>query len=79
MKEGKTTGIRLKITKDMVKKNTIQEIVFGLIFSDFGGSGGFSFDSFSDRFSCLFLNSVKLGMKINLQLKTQAVSNFTIL
>jgi len=32
MKEGKTTGIRLRLTMDMVKKNTIQETGFGLIF-----------------------------------------------
>ncbi len=54
--EGKTTGIRLKITIDMVKKNTIQEIRFGLNFSELSGSDDFSFDSFADCFSCFFLN-----------------------
>ena len=76
MAEGKTTGIRLKITMDMIKKKTIQEIGLGLIFCNFDDSAGFSFDSFSDRFSCLFLNLAKLGMRIDLQLKTQAVSSF---
>ncbi len=55
IRDGNTTGIRLKITIDMVKKNTIQEIGLGLIFSNFEGSDGF-FNSFSDCFSCFFLN-----------------------
>ena len=55
MKEGNTTGIRLKITKDM-KKNTIQEMVFGLIFCDFDDSDGFSAEDSDACFSCLFLN-----------------------
>ncbi len=42
MAEGNTTGIRLKITIDMVKKNTIQETGLGLIFSVLCGSGTFS-------------------------------------
>jgi len=32
IREGNTTGIRLKITMDIAKKNTIQETGFGLIF-----------------------------------------------
>ncbi len=55
MAEGKTTGIRLITTIEMVKKNTIQEIALGLVFCDFVGSEGFSCDSFA-CFSCLFLN-----------------------
>jgi len=55
IREGNTTGIRLKTTIDMVKKNTIQEIGVGLIFCDFAGSEVFSCDSFA-CFSCLFLN-----------------------
>jgi len=55
IREGNTTGIRLKITTDMVKKKTIQETGLGLIFSNFEGSGGF-LNSFSDCFSCFFLN-----------------------
>jgi len=53
IRAGNTTGIRLIITIDVVKKNTVQETGLGLIFSDFE-SGGFS-GSF-DCFSCLFLN-----------------------
>jgi len=41
---------------DMVKKNTIQEMGFGLNFSELCGFGGFSFDSLADCFSCFFLN-----------------------
>jgi len=52
--EGNTTGIRLKITTEMVKKKTIQEIALGLNFSELCGSGDFSFDSFVDCFSCFF-------------------------
>ncbi len=55
IRDGNTTGIRLKITTDMVKKNTIQDILVGLIFCDFAGSVVFSRDSFA-CFSCLFLN-----------------------
>ena len=56
IREGNTTGIRLKITMDMVKKNTIQETELGLVFCDFVGSGGFSADGSGACFSCLFLN-----------------------
>ena len=49
--EGNTTGIRLKITIEMVKKNTIQEIGFGLNFSELPDFDDFSFDSFADCFS----------------------------
>ncbi len=56
IKEGKTIGIRLKITIDIVKKNTIQEMGFGLIFCDFDDSDGFSAEDSDACFSCLFLN-----------------------
>ena len=47
IREGNTAGIRLKITIDMVKKNTIQETGVGLVFCDFVDSEGFSCDSFA--------------------------------
>jgi len=56
IREGNTAGIRLKITIDIVKKKTIQEIRSGLNFSELSGSDDFSFDSFADCFSCFFLN-----------------------
>ena len=55
IRDGNTTGIRLRITMDMVKKNTIQETGLGLIISNFEGSGDFLNPS-SDCFSCFFLN-----------------------
>ncbi len=42
IREGNTTGIRLKITIEMVKKKTIQETGLGLVFCNFVCSEGFS-------------------------------------
>ncbi len=72
IRDGNTTGIRLKITIDMVKKNTIQEIGPGLIFSVLCGSGTFS--GIFACFSCFFINFLaKLRLFFGLKLKTQAV------
>ncbi len=73
IREGNTTGIRLKITIDMVKKKTIQETGLGLIFSNFEGSGGF-LNSFSDCFSCFFSNFLpKTRWVLGYYLKISAV------
>jgi len=52
MAEGKTTGIRLRMTMEMVKKNTIQETEVGLFGKDLARSVGCSSDS---CFFCFFL------------------------
>ena len=72
IRDGNTTEIRLKTTRDMVKKNTIQETGLGLIFCDFDDSGGLSGSLVC--FSCFFLNFLaNLPCSLNCSLKTQSV------
>jgi len=52
IRDGNTTGIRLRTTMDMVKKNTIQEIGLGFVFSNLDGSCDLSLDDLGACFSC---------------------------